>query len=121
MSGATDADIAAGTREAIVATWSDNGIRTLFPSARDGQLTPSEGFFDALADAQTAAAQRGALIGVVRRRFAVEAVDMIWIDPLAGVPAAYLEDAEQSIAQACLVSRVELDLDTDLTTLELFG
>lgn len=116
------ADAVAGMRAAKVVRAETAGIKTAFPNARDGLATPAEGLFDAEADATTALAQRQALIGVDgRRRFAVTAEEMIWIDPEAGVPAFTLIDSQQSANGAFLAARVEIDLNTETTTLELFG
>ena len=114
-------DITAGTREAVVVSWSNAAIKLLFPSARDGIADPSEGFFDSVADAQAAIDQRGALIGAIRRRFKVVVADVLWLDPAAGMPAATLVDAEQTAIDTFLIGRVEADLETETTTLELFG
>ena len=62
---ATPADIAAASRDVVVATWSDATIAGRYPSARDGSVQPEDGFFDAIADAQTVINARGALIGAV--------------------------------------------------------
>jgi hypothetical protein len=121
MTAALPVDIAAGTREAVVATWSNGTIRTRYPSARDGSADPAEGFFDALADAQTVIDARGALIGVERRRFAVTVADLLWIDPAAGLPTMRLVDSEQAVDAPMLVARLSLDLAAETTDLELFG
>lgn len=118
---ATAADIAAATRKAIVSNWSSATIHTRYPNARDGLSSPAEGFFDANADADTALAARGALIGTERRRFTVKVADVIWIDPTAGIPTVTLVDAEQGVSGNFLVARYELDLEAETTTLELFG
>jgi hypothetical protein len=114
-------DIAAGTREAVTATWSNPTLHIRYPSARDGSANPAEGFFDAIADAQSAIDARAALIGVERRRFSVKVHDMLWLDPAAGVPTVTLIDGEQAVSGNFLVARFELDLDAETTTLELFG
>jgi hypothetical protein len=118
---ALPADIAAGTREATLSSWQDPAIKARHPGAGDALSPPAEGFFDNAADARAAANQRGALIGVERRRFAVPAAHLIWSDPTAGVPCFTLIDQEQAVNLTCLAARIELDLDSDITTLELFG
>lgn len=118
---ATAEDIAAGTREATSATWSAPAIAVRYPSARDGTVTPARGYFDAIADAQAVANARGALIGTERRRFAVNVADVIFPDLTAGVPTAQLVDAEQSVAAPHLAARIEIDLETGITSFELFG
>lgn len=114
-------DIAAGTRPAIVVKWTQPAIRDLFPSARDGEGSPAEGFFDHADDAQAAINQRGALIGIQRRRFLVTVPGLIWLDSSAGIPAATLIDDEQAAIGTFMIARCELDLEADSTTLELFG
>ncbi len=121
MAAAEALDISAGTRAAVVVTWSDAAVKALFPSARDGELSPAEGFFDSATDAQACVNARGALIGAFRRRFAVTASELTWLDPVTGLPAARLIDVEQAVDQVLLVGRVELDLEAETTTVELFG
>ncbi len=118
---ALPADIAAASREAAIATWSDPAIAARYPASRDGSVTPATGFCDSVADAQTLIDARGALIGVERRRFAVTAQDLVWPDPALVMPGARLIDAEQRVDADFLVARVELDLDAGTTSLELFG
>lgn len=118
---ATDADIAAASRDAVTATWSNAAIAVRYPSARDGSLDPARGYFDSLADAQAIADARGALIGVERRRFTVVAEEVLAIDPTSGVPQARVIDSEQALDATMLGARVEVDLEQDRTSMELFG
>lgn len=118
---ATDADIAAASRDAVTATWSNATIAARYPSARDGSVDPARGYFDSLADAQAMADARGALIGVERRRFAVVAEEVLAIDPTAGVPQARVIDSEQALDATMLAARIEVDLEQDRTSLEVFG
>lgn len=118
---ATPADIAAASRDVIVAGWADAVIAARYPSARDGSLEPAEGYFDAIADAQTVVNARAGLIGVERRRFEVVVYDLAWPDPSLALPQLQLADAEQGATVNCLAARVELDLDAETTTYELFG
>lgn len=115
---ATAADIAAGTRPVAVAKWSSSTIHARYPSARDGSVEPAEGFCDLIADALTAVAQRGALIGVERRRFAVDVAEVLWLTPGQAVE---LIDTEQSVSDTFIVMRWEADLENETTRLELFG
>jgi hypothetical protein len=112
---------AAGARDAIVVSYASATIKARYPSARDGLDSPAEGFFDTEANAQTAIDARGALIGVERRRFAASVSDLLWIDPTTGVPSFSLADADQAIDATMLVARIEIDLDAEITTPELFG
>lgn len=114
-------DIAAGTRPATVLSWSSATIKARYPNARDGQAEPAEGFFDSADDAQAAIDMRGALLGIERRRFAVEIADIIWLDPTGGLPVVTLIDGEQDANGDFLVARYEVDLENETTSLELFG
>ncbi len=118
---ALPADIAAASREVAIATWSDATIAARYPAARDGSVTTALGYFDSAADADTIIDARGALIGAERRRFAVMAQDLVWPDPATGIPTARLIDDEQRADGAFLVARVELDLDAETSSFELFG
>lgn len=115
------ADIAAGTRAAALEQWRDDAVRARYPSARDGLASPADGYFDEPAHAATAVAARGALLGTERRRFAVVADGLHWPDPAAGVPTVRLVDAEHRADGAFLVARIELDLESETTSYELFG
>lgn len=118
---ALDADIGAGSRDSVVATWSDAAIASRYPSARDGGTEPSTGYFDAIADAQAVINARGALIGTDRRRFAAEVQDILVPALSVGVPQVQLIDAEQTVNGTFLASRIEVDLEQDRTSYELFG
>lgn len=115
------ADIAAATRDVVTATWSDPAIAARYPGARDGSIGTAPGYFDLVADAQTVANARGALIGVERRRFAVDAAELLWPDVTTGVPQARVIDAEQRVDSTFLAARIEIDLDAETTSFELFG
>ncbi len=118
---AAPADIGPGSRDVVTATWESPAIAARYPGAKDGSITPSEGFFDAIADAQTMIDARGALIGVERRRFTAVANETIWPDLAAGIPQVLLIDAEQAANGVFLGARLELDLDAETTSYELFG
>ena len=118
---ATVADIAAGSREAAVASWASATIAGRYPSARDGSVEPAEGFCDAIADTQALVNTRGALLGTERRRFVVEVGDVLWTDVTAAIPTATLVDAEQVANVNVLAGRIEIDLEAETTNLELFG
>jgi hypothetical protein len=119
---ATPADIAAASRDVELATWSDGTIAGRYPSARDGSVTPATGYFDSAADAQTVINARGALIGSSEpQRFSVEVQDLLWPSPETGFPTDRLIDAEQVIDASFITARIELDLDAETTTHELFG
>jgi hypothetical protein len=118
---ASTSDIAAGTRRARIETWSDAGIKSRYPSARDGGAEPAEGFFDSAADGAAVVAFRGALFGVERRRFAVEAQDLLWPDPASGLPIVQLTDAELAVNGKTLPAGIEVDPEAGVTRYGLVG
>ncbi len=118
---ASPTDIAAGSRDIATATWSDAAIAARYPSARDGSVTPATGYFDAVADAQAVIDARGALIGVERRRFTAVIDGLAWPSVSTGVPQLRLIDDEQAADVACIAARIEIDLETETTSYELFG
>lgn len=118
---ATPTDIAAGTREAVIATAFNSAIAARYPAARDAGASPSPGFFDSIVDAQTVVNQRAALIGTERRRFVVGVDEPVWPDVAAGLLQVRLVDGEQGANLAALVARIEVDLETESTALEVFG
>jgi hypothetical protein len=118
---ALPADIAAASRDAVTAAWADAAIAARYPSARDGSVEPADGYFDSVADAQTMIDARGALIGREARRFAVEVADLIWPTLAGTVPCFGLVDAEQAANGTLIAARFELDLESEKTTIELYG
>jgi hypothetical protein len=118
---ALSSDIVAASRDATLATWQSATIKARYAGARDEGSPPGEGFFDDPADAQACADARGALLGTERRRFAVPVEDLLWIDPTTGLPSYTLVDDDQQVNAACLVARLELNLEDESTSLELFG
>lgn len=118
---ALDADIGPALREAAIVQVADTDVRTRFPGARDGLIDPAEGMFDAQADCAAALAQRFALIGAVRRRFAVAVQDVLAFDIAAGVPTHRLIDGEQAVDMPVLLARIEIDDESEITSVEYFG
>lgn len=122
---AIPSDIAAALRPQIVVSSEDASIKARFPSAQDNSAEPAEGFFDSRADAEAAGAQRRAMIGVARRRFAVTVDDMLFIDGAGSfggaVPTHRLIDSEQGVDAPMMVTRIEVDLENEQTNLEYFG
>lgn len=116
---ALPADIFAAKRAARIITREDSAVLADYPGARDNQANPSPGFFDDAADASAALVLEAALIGVFRRRFSVEVVDLLTFD--GAPPTFHLTDAEQQVDSDCLVTRYEIDLEQGLTRLELLG
>lgn len=118
---ALPSDIAAASREAITESWESGTIKARYPGARDAGSPAGEGFFDDPDDAQAATGQRGDLLGVERRRFAVPVQDLLWIDPTEGIPTFQLVDGDQLVDAPCIPARFELDLENEETAAELFG
>lgn len=118
---ALPADIAAVTRAASVATWSDAAIEARYPSARDGSVSPSEGFCDKAADTQALIDARGSLIGSERGRYSVAVHDLIWPDLSQGMPQAAVADPDLLLDRGMMTPRIEIDLETNVTTFEVFG
>lgn len=118
---ALPADIAPAMREAVIVSTSDASLLTRFPNARDGEKDPAPGYFDDPADAATALAARRTLIGVVRRRFTATIADMIVPSLAAGVPTWTLVDPELNVDAPHLVSRIEVNFETEQTGMELLG
>ncbi len=118
---ATIADIAAATRSARIEIVSDPAIHARYPSARDGSQNVPPGFFDTAVDALTALAARAVLIGVERRRFKVVVGELVWLDPVTVMPSVALIDPEQVLAATGLISRIELNLNDETTSFEVFA
>lgn len=119
---AAAADIFAASREVAVASWTDAAIVARYPSqARDGSVTPADGYFDSVVDAQAVVNARGAIIGTETRRFAVSVDDLYWPSIPTSLPLVKLIDAEQGVNATLFPSRIELDLENEVTAFELFG
>jgi hypothetical protein len=112
-------DIAAGMRPARIESWSSDVLKGRYPNARDGSTDPAEGFYDSAADASTAIAARGALVGTERRRFVVEAQALIWPDLTAGIPTVSLVDPDHSVNAPGITSQIEVDLEDEATRYEV--
>ncbi len=112
-------DIAAATREAIIERYENTAVRDALTGARDGSLTPGEGFFDLLADAKKIVDERGLMLAG-DPRFSVSVAALVWSDPAMATPAVRLVDAEQSVDARLCCSRIELDLEDEVTSFELF-
>jgi hypothetical protein len=115
------ADIGPAMRDAQVATIDDSTIKDRFPGARDGKESPAEGFFDLVNEAEDCLIGRSALIGALRRRFAVSVAEMMLIDIAGGVPTYHLIDTQHGVDTPCLVARIEVDTEAETTSMELFG
>lgn len=114
-------DIALAKRAASVVEVSDSAILSRFPNARDGRKAPAPGYFDSVADASAALAQKQAIVGVFRRRWAASVDELVLPVLSAGVPCFTLVDAEQGVNSVHLVARIEVDLEDEKTAMELFG
>jgi hypothetical protein len=118
---ALPADIAAAIRPANVEQWSNASILARYPSAKDGLAQPAEGFFDSDADGISAINQRAAWFGVERRRFAVTAHDLLWLDPASGIPLLQLIDSEQVLNAKAIPARIQISLENETTSYEAFA
>lgn len=116
------ADIQRATRKARVVTLTDTAIQSAYNGARDAIDSPEPGYFETAADASTVLALKQALNGVFKRRYVVGIADEIWINPLTAVPTWTLTDSETGAsALAVLVTRIEVDLETETTQAEVLG
>ncbi len=118
---ALTADIAAAMRRARIEIWSDVGVQTRYPNARDQNDEPAEGFFDLAANGATAIAARGAVVGTERRRFTAPAYDLVWHDLEAGFPLVKLIEPEQLVNGNHIPARIALSLEAETTNYEVFG
>ncbi|MCW2366592.1 hypothetical protein M2341_002039 [Sphingobium sp. B7D2B] len=115
-------DVAASSRAAAIVIVSDTALLDRFPTARDGQKAPAEGYCDSAADTETILNARAALIGQQgRRRFAVKIAAVLDVSLDGGVPCFRLTDDEQLVDTPMMVGRLEIDLEEEMSTLELFG
>lgn len=118
---ALPADAVRATRFARIVTRTDTAIQTAFNGARDANSSPDVGYFDLAADATAVLDIKAALVGVFRRRFIVNVADEVWIDPLTAIPTYTLVDAETGANGACLLTRLEVDMETERSNMELVG
>lgn len=115
------ADIQRATRKARVVTLTDTAIQSAYTGARDAIDAPDPGFFETAANASTVLALKQTLIGVFRKRYTVEIADEVWIDPLTAVPTWHLTDTETGVDADVLLTRIEVDLETETTSVEVLG
>jgi hypothetical protein len=118
---ALPADIGRALRRAVIVEASNPALKAVYGQARDARTAPNTGYFDDEDDGQDALDARLALIGVVRRRFAAPVADVIFPDLSGGVPVWTLIDAENDVNGKHLTARLEMDAESETTTMELFG
>ncbi len=118
---ALPADIVRATRKARVIKREDSAVQTAFPNARDMLDAPQPGFFVDAADATSALVLAADLVGAFRRRFIVSIGDEVEIDPETSVPAWTLVDDESEVNGPVLVTRIEIDDETETTSVEVLG
>ena len=116
---ATPANIARALRKARVVTLEDPAVRAAFPDARDQVDDPRPGYFELAADAESALRLSADLLGRPRRRFIVRLADEVWLNPAEGVPTWHLADAELEVDAPGLLTRIEIDMEQETTTVEL--
>lgn len=117
--GAALADIPRATRRARIVLEADSAIQTAFPNARDQSPSPEPGFFETAADAATVLGLKADLIGARHQRYAVPVYALIWPDPADGPPTYTLTDTLHDVDGDGLVCRLELDMEAEVTRLEL--
>lgn len=118
---ALPSDVVRATRAAKIVTTTDSAVLALYPNARDGLANPEGGFFESDADAATVLALKKSLNGQRRRRFAVEIAGEVWIDPLTAIPSYRLFDSELDVDTPVMVCRVEVDMEEEVTRMEVIG
>lgn len=118
---ALPADIIRATRRARLVVREDAAIKTAFPRARDQSRAPEPGFFEDRDDAAAVLTIKASLTGTYRRRFVVTVDGLHWPDLASGVPTYRLVDAELAVDADCMVTRIALDLENELTRMELIG
>lgn len=115
------------TREEAIDTQVDTNVRLRHIGARDTGDEPRVGYWDLLSDATALNSEGFNLLKVERRRFAVTVQGVLDFSPGSDldftqqVPTVTLVDEEHKADGDFLVTRIELDLDAETTTLELFG
>jgi len=115
------ADIQRATRKARIVTLTDSAIQSDYNGARDAIDEPEPGYFESAADASTVLALKQALNGVFKRRYVVEIADEVVVDPLTAVPTWHLTDSETGAAGNVLLTRIEVDMETETTQAEVLG
>lgn len=118
---ALPSDVSRATRAARIVTATDSAILALYPNARDGLNNPEGGFFESATDAASVLALKKSLIGQRRRRFAVEIAGEVWIDPLTAIPSYRLIDSELNVDAPVMVCRIEVDMEEEVTRMEVLG
>lgn len=119
----TVADVTEGTRPAQIETLSSSTMHSRYPSASDGGADPAEGFFDSAADAQTVLTARQGWFGSEVRRFQVIGVQGLqWPASPPAILRLALTDVEEGLSAApTITARIEVDLETETTSYEVFG
>ncbi|MEO1222354.1 MAG: hypothetical protein AAFY42_13595 [Pseudomonadota bacterium] len=118
---ALPADIIRATRRARIVTREDVQIRELFPSAQDQIRAPEPGFFENAEDAETVLGIKAELTGSFRRLFAVSAHGVVEVDPESCVPTFHLTDGELGFDGPVMVTRWQLDLNSERAEIEVIG
>lgn len=114
-------DLGPALRAAKIVEHEDPAVKTRHPLARDGREAPAPGYCDDAADTATLLEARFALMGAEPARFAVATDGVAWPDLGEGVPCFRLRDAEHRMDGVCLTGRIELDLNAEQTSYELWA
>lgn len=118
---ADPADVQRATRRAQVVTLADGAIQTAFPAARDAINAPDRGYFENPADALAALAIKATLVGTFRRRFVVQLTGEYTFDPATAIPTMTLIDAEADFSGPVFPARLLLDMENEVTGIEVVG
>lgn len=118
---ALPADIVRATRRARIITRTDAAIQSAVSGARDAVSAPEAGFFESAVDASTVLDMKAALTGTFRRRFVVGLTGEVWVDPMEAIPTVTLVDSESGFSGSAILTRIEIDLESETTSLEVLG
>lgn len=114
-------DVVRVTRPAKIVTRTDSAIQTAYPGARDAIRSPDRGYFESASDASTVLTAKAALAGSRVRRFRVDIAEVVWVDPLTEVPSYQLVDSDLGADLPVMLARIEIDLETEMTAMEVIG
>lgn len=124
---ATAARAAFVAEELRSAVWQDPSVQALYGKvARDTADSPIDTYFDSMADVQTMANERGALLGAHVRAFRLQLADLVDLDGdfslATALPGARVRIEEAVADMACAIVSIEsYDTAAETTTLALWG
>ncbi len=103
---------------------SDTAVKALFGSLARESADPIETWFDNVADAQTMASARLALLSPQRRRFRISTTgveDVIDAGLMTGAKLARQVDPDLNVDRTVIVSEITIDLERDSASLLTWG